>query len=82
MQVKCTPYLTLGHEPKESFASALKKRLTRGGKKRSQSADRAKLHSQSLHEGGSYLRPPGDSSYGYRTTGNLHLCSILANTVY
>lgn len=44
-------------EKKESFASALKKRLSRGvGKKRSQSADRA--YSQSVREG-SYLRPPG-----------------------
>lgn len=63
---------------KESFASALKKRLSRGpGKKRSQSADRAQVHSQSMYDSGSYLRPPGTTSnagnsmQGYRTTGRL-----------
>jgi hypothetical protein len=48
---------TRGREKKESFASALKKRLSRGGgKKRSQSADRA--YSQSVREG-TLLKPPG-----------------------
>ena len=48
-------------EKKESFATTLKKRLTRGGKKpRSQSAERAPFASQSLREG-TYLRPPGST---------------------
>jgi len=46
---------------KESFATTLRKRLTRGGgKKRSQSAERAPFATQSLREG-TYLRPPGPS---------------------
>jgi hypothetical protein len=71
---------------KESFASALKKRLSRAGpgKKRSQSADRAQQLQHQQHvvydNSGSYLRPPGASSQmntagnsmqGYRTTDNI-----------
>lgn len=56
-----------GREKKESFATTLKKRLTRGGKKRSQSAERAPYGSHSLREG-TYLRPPGSQT---TNTGSL-----------
>jgi len=52
--------LSLTAEKKESFATTLKKRLTRG-KKRSQSAERPAFASQSLREG-TYLRPPDAAS--------------------
>jgi len=58
--------LLLGAEKKESFASAIKKRLSRG-KKRSQSAERAPMFtSQSLREG-TYLRPPGSPGQSSNT---------------
>jgi len=56
-------------EKKESFASTLKKRLTRGGKKRSQSAERAPFTSQSLREG-TYLRPPSSTGAAAGQTTN------------
>ena len=61
--------LLLNAEKKESFATALKKRLSRG-KKRSQSAERPFATSQSLREG-TMLRPPGSAGQPSSSAGSI-----------